>query len=964
MRHFSFAIFLLISTLSFAQKGIIRGTVIDDATGEIVIGATVKFQNNPGGAISDLDGAFSITTDPGIYNVVIFYVSYQDLTIENVEVKADEVTLLGEIRISENSNEIGGVVVTATQKKNSEAAIITMKRKSPVIFDGISAAKIKLVGDGTAVEAAKRVTGVSVEDGKYVYIRGLGDRYTKTTLNNMELPGLDPDKNSIQLDIFPTNMISNILVSKNFTAEQPADFTGGILNVETTAFPDKPISDLSVGIGYNPAMHFNKNNLAYKGGKTDFLGFDDGTRALPDQARSSNVPTPISGASRSEVRDFITSFSPTLGAERKTSLMDYSLSYSLGNQISLDKEGEDLSGKKLGYVVSLSYKNDYKYFSDVTYGEYQRFVDPEMNEMRYATIQTGEIGEQSRLVGLLGGVAYKTNTSKISLTAVHLQSGTSRAGIFFIDNDGQAVGQSGYFALSHNLEYNQRSLSNVMLTGSKIDTEKKFNIDWKLSSTLSVSNDPDIRKTAFTYEADTNFVAGGGGNPARIWRYLNEQNYMGRVDFEKEYKFMARNGKFKFGASQLYKVRDYEILFFDVQFFGSQKWTNYDPNSVLDTSNLFPNRPNGIYYQSGNNDPNPNAYNSNVLNSAAYVSNEFEVTSKLKTILGLRAEYFVQRHTGRNQSYASGDVVNGKNLVNEKVLESLDLFPSVNIIYGVTEAQNLRFTYGRTIARPSFKELSFAQIIDPITNRIFNGSLFTYSDWDGKLVETRVNNLDFRWEYFFKEQQMVSASFFFKSFDKPIEMVRIPEQQTSTEFQPRNVGDGQLLGVELELRKHLGFISEKLKSLEFNTNVTLVESSIDMTDLEFNSRKGYEKLGETIQNTRAMAGQSPYVINAGFSYSTKESGWNTGLFYNVKGPTLYIVGAGLFPDVYFNPFHSLNFSLNKTLGEDEKSSIEFKASNILNQSISYVYKSYEAQDQPFTTFNPGSAFSFGYSYKF
>ncbi|MEY2924580.1 MAG: hypothetical protein RLZZ337_1128, partial [Bacteroidota bacterium] len=373
---------------------------------------------------------------------------------------------------------------------------------------------------------------------------------------------------------------------------------------------------------------------------------------------------------------------------------------------------------------------------------------------------------------------------------------------------------------------------------------------------------------------------------------------------------------------------------------------------------------NGIYYQSGNQNPNPNAYSSNVINTGIYASNELEITSKFKSIIGLRSEYYVQRHTGRDQRYASGDVLNGKNLDNEKVLESIDLFPSVNLIYGVTESQNLRFTYGRTIARPSFKELSFAQILDPITNRIFNGSLFTYRDWNGQLVETRINNIDLRWELYFKDQQMISTSFFFKSFDKPIEMVRIPEQQTSTEFQARNVGDGQLLGVEFELRKHLGFISPKLKELEFNTNVTLVESSIDMTDLEFNSRKSYEKLGETIQNTRAMAGQSPYVINAGFSYSIKESGWNTGIFYNVKGPTLYIVGAGLFPDVYFNPFHSLNFSLNKTLGEKENSSIEFKASNILNQSISYVYKSYEAQDQPFTTFNPGSSFSFGYSYKF
>jgi outer membrane receptor protein involved in Fe transport len=330
-------------------------------------------------------------------------------------------------------------------------------------------------------------------------------------------------------------------------------------------------------------------------------------------------------------------------------------------------------------------------------------------------------------------------------------------------------------------------------------------------------------------------------------------------------------------------------------------------------------------------------------------------------IAGLRAEYYEQRHTGRDQRYASGDTKNGRNLVNEKVLGSLDLFPSLNLIYSFTETINLRTSYTRTIARPSFKELSFAQILDPVSNRIFNGSLFTYGAWDGKLTETRIDNIDLRWELFGERDQIYSVSLFFKKFDDPIELVRIPEQQTSTEYQPRNVGDGRLYGIELEFRKELGFISPYLDLFSLNGNITLVRSEIDMTETEYNSRKSFEKTGETISDTREMAGQSPWVINAGINYIHPETGIQTGIYYNVKGQTLAIVGAGLFPDVYAEPFHSLNFSFNLPVGKKERTGIDFRISNILNDKNEYLYHSFRADPQIYSSYNLGRTFSLGVS---
>lgn len=954
----------LINFSLLAQNGTLRGKVLDP-TGLEIIGANVLVKGTTAGTTTDLDGSFELSLAPSTYEVEISYLGYANILINDIVIESKKVTALGDVLMQEDSKTLEEVVVTAKAIRTSEVALLAVKRNSTLMLDGISSAKMKLIGDGNAVEASKRVTGVSVEGGKYVYIRGLGDRYSKTTLNGMDIPGLDPDRNSLQMDIFPTNLIDNILVGKNFVVENSADYSGGILNIETKDFPEQPVFDISIGGNFNPSMHFNNNFVDYEGSSTDILGFDSGDRALPSLARSSNIPTPISGASSQQVNSFVNSFSNQLATRRAMSMMDLSASLSIANQLSLNKGPSNSS--KLGYIFSLTYKSDYRYYDDISYGEFQRFIDPNISRMRYATVQNGELGERNFLLGALAGLAYKTQNTKIKLSIMHLQNGERRAGKFEILNDGEAVGQSGYYATSENLEYNQRALTNVLLAGTH-NLKNDWSMEWKLSPTLSSSMDPDIRKTAFTIDQEANrisFLAGAGGNPSRIWRELSEINASSRLDFTKKYMFKGQEAKLKFGGLYTYKQRNYEILFFDVQFFGQQSpWASNDASQVLTNENIFPSSKNNIYYNSGNPNPNPNAYNSNVNNIAGYVSTEMNVTSRLKTILGLRVENYVQRHTGRDQRYAGGDVVNGRNFDNDIVLENLDLFPSVNFIYKSGENQNYRLSYSRTIARPSFKELSFAQILDPISNRIFNGSLFTYEAWNGNLVSTDIDNIDLRWEMFQDNGQLFSISPFYKRFANPIELVRIQEQQTSTEYQPRNVGNGEILGLELELRKNLSFVSSKLESLDFNANVTYVYSEIDMTEVEFNARKAYQKTGETIKDTRAMAGQAPYVINAGVSYNDADRNMNLGLFYNVKGPTLFIVGGGLFPDIYTQPFHSLNFSINKRFGKDQKNSIDLRFINLLDAEVKEYYSSFEAENEIFTYFKPGRSFSLTYSFKF
>ncbi|MEL7145338.1 MAG: TonB-dependent receptor, partial [Bacteroidota bacterium] len=919
--------------------------------GEPLFGVTVVIKGTTNGAATDFDGKFEIKVEPGTYDIQASFVSYKTLTVSGVEVVADEVIVLNNLRLKDDVEELGEVIVTADVIRQSESALLTVKKKSINVIDGISSENFKKIGDSDAGSAAKRVTGVSVEGGKYVYVRGLGDRYTKTTLNGLDIPGLDPDRNSIQIDVFPTNLIDNLVVLKSFTPDLPADFTGGIVNIETKDFPDEKIFDVSASFSFNPSMHFNNDYLTYEGSSTDFLGFDNGERALPGNARIPEIPNPFN-STEEEVGSFLNQFSPTLGAINETSFADYSLSVSYGDQITVGNDN------KLGFLFSGNYKNTTEFFDEVVYGEWQNDRDPSVNEFQRAFTQRGALGRNNVLLGGMAGLAYKTQNAKYKFNYMRLQNGESSAGQFNLSDDDEAIGKSGFIGSSDNLEYVERSISNAFVNGEHHLNDGAWTIDWRASATSSKQDDPDIRKTAYTLVRGSilRFLGGGAGNPKRIWRELDEVNYTGKVDITRKYFLMGRDAKLKFGASHVYKERDYAIFDYDVVFSGSTQpvWTG-DAIEVWTNSNVFPNG--NLYLRSGVTEPNSNQYNASVNNTGIYALTELSFTEQLKSIIGLRAEKFVQRHTGRDQQ-------NIRSLDNEKVLDKLNFFPSLNLIYGLNDDANLRFSYSRTIARPSFKELSFAQILDPVSNRTFNGGLIPNGDHDGTLVQTDINNIDLRWERFMERGQLLSVSAFYKSFQNPIELVLLPAATATTEFQSQNVGNANLIGVEFEFRKSLEFISAAINNFSLTGNLTLVESSVDIADDEFRARNNNAREGEEIEATRNMQGQAPWIINAGLAYSDPERLLDAGLYYNVKGATLVVVGGGVNPDVFSEPFHSLNFNLNKTFGAKENMTLNFSVNNILNDKREQFFQREGATEQLYESLNPGTSVGVGFKYSF
>ena len=941
-------------SLAQAQKGTIRGTVYDAATGEAFPYVTVVIKGSQNGTVTDFDGKFSIKADPGTYSVQVSFISYKTLEISDVVVTAGEVTLLNDIQMQEDVEELDEIVVVGEAQRVTEAALLTIKKKSSYLIDGISSANFKRIGDGDAAAAAKRVPGVSVEGGRYIFVRGLGDRYTKSILNGMDIPGLDPDRNTLQMDIFPTNVLDNIIVVKSFTPEFAADFTGGIVNLETKDFPDIKSSSVSVGLGYNPSMHFNSNYLTYEGSSTDFLGFDNGDRDIPTGGRT-DIPFRADAFSAGPLQDeyisILRSFNSNLAAMRQSSFMNFSLGFSQGDQ-------KEWGNNTFGYNFAVTYKNDVDYYEDAEFNRYG-LDNSDILELDRRERQVGEYGVNNVLVGLMGGVALKGDVSKYRLNVMHLQNGESKAGIFNYFNTDQG---SNFEAIQHNLEYNQRALTNILLAGSHYLNQGKWEVDWKVSPTRSSLDDPDIRFTRIRVDGDDFTIGTESGLPERIWRELTEVNVASKVDVVNTFlNKKEMENKFRFGAAHTYKDREFNIQSF--QFEANLADVTSNPDDFLSPDNLFAqDNLLGVGYNPTFIPRNTNLYEANVNVMGFYASVELAPTEKLKAIVGARAESYVQKYTGEDQTE---EFV----LDNQTVIDDFDIFPSVNLIYNFVENQNLRFSFSQTIARPSLKEASFANIIDPLTGRTFIGGFFVDEDpvteevvWDGNLRATNITNLDVRWEAFQSGGQTFSVSAFYKNFQNPIEIVQY--QQAINNFQPRNVGDGRILGMEFEARKNLSFISENMADFSITTNVTLIDSRIELSETEFNSRVDNARDGQVIDDFRDMAGQAPYIINAGISYTGLDNYIDGGLFYNVQGSTLQFVGIADRPDVYTVPFNSLNLNISKGFGEDGKLNVGLKISNLLDDERESEFRNFGATDQIFQRLAPGRTFSLSLGYKF
>ena len=937
---YSFLILLLL-TFGFtsAQTGTLAGNIIDGEFIEPMAFANILVKGTTIGTTSDFDGKYQLELEPSTYTIVFSFVGYTTQEISDVVIKEGEVTPLD---VTLTTNSLEAVVITTSIKRNTENAVLNMQKKSVVVLDGLSAQAIKNTGASNLASAVKNIPGVSIEGGKYVYVRGLGDRYTKSILNGIDIPGLDPDRNTIQMDLFPTNILDNVIILKSASAEYPADFTGGIVDIVTKDFPTKPEYTFSLGTGYNPDMHFNDKYLTYTGSDTDVFGYDDGTRDLPIHRYQ---PIPGTFENKLLLTTLTNRFQRELQAKQETSNANFDFGFTLGNQY-------DIGGDKIGYQASFSYKNQTTFYENRQDGAFvKNSSDSSVNDLSFALKSNGSEGINNVVLNGMLGLTYKTDKSKFKANLLHIQNGESTAGSFdqVISQDG--VG-GGLESLTKNaLAYTERSVTNLLISGDHrfSDDENALNLEWKFSPTFSKVMDKDHRITPLQQSGEGDFFISPSAStfPIQLWRNLVEENWVVKIDLDKTVKLFGKPTKLKFGGAYTYKFRDFSIDDFTFNISGDDSFiADGNVDNLLASENLWnPTTDSGTHLVFGD-QFNPNdAYEGEQIIGATYFSAEFNLSEKLITVFGVRSEFFNSYYTGQNNSSVYD---------NESILDAFDLFPSANLIYELTDNTNLRSSYSRTTARPSFKEASVAQIFDPITNRLFIGSI--------NLTPTYVNNFDLRYERFGEVGQMFAVSGFYKDFKDPIEQAFF--LQAPTQLTVDNLGNAKVYGVELEVRQRLGFISEGLNNLKFNANVSFIKSELTMSDDEFESRRLAARNGERIDRERNLQGQAPFLLNFGLDYNNSDIGLQTSLFFNVQGETLEVVGIGLVPDVYTKPFEGLNFTLNKSFGENKRSFIDLKVSNILGSDRESAYQSYGTQDQIFSLRSPGTEFSLGYTFKF
>jgi len=936
--------FVLLSTTAFAQNGFLRGNIVDGDFGGPLIGAAVFNEANSGvGTVTDFDGNFSLSLAPGTYVIKVSYISYASQTFKNIVIRPGTVTLMDAIMKS-SAEELGVVNVVGEISRNNDVGFLLEMKNSNIVVDGLTAQAFRKAGDGDLSAAMKRVTGVTIEGGKYVFVRGLGDRYTKTILNGMEIPGLDPDANSVQIDIFPTNVVENVAVYKTFSPDWYGDFTGGLVNVITKKYPEKKSTQISAGISYVPNQHFNSDYVLYDNTRMNWAGLGGRTHALDIPIDIRNAAIPDETALNPSLTAITSAFDAELGVKSRMALPNGSFSFSHGNQINQE------NGATKGYSVVFNYNNETIFYNSYQSNDYLKDNDVAILPLFKRVTREGVVGKQNVLWSALATGSYKKGNNSYSATLLHSQSGEATAS----KRINQDFNQNQATLIEDVLTYTQRNISTLMLEGSH--AYKKYLLKWKTASTYARVYDPDFRESRISVtDGDTSLSTGNGAGIDRFWRDLNEFNQSARGDISRKYSPALEVSA---GMSGAYKFRDFETFEFKHRR-NNLNSIQLSPDWFLQSDNIWSSNPadenfrNGTYtlgnYQPANN------FSAQQTVVAGYVKVEQRFFGTLKAIYGFRLEKSDMYYTGQdNLGVTIYD--------NEKTLDELNLLPSLNLVYTITDKTNLRFAGNRSIARPSFKEKSIAQIYDPISKRTFTGNI--------DLQQTLINNLDFRFEHYMSPRELFAVSAFYKTFDGHIEMVSFPTSPAN--LKPRNSGEAFLYGAELELKKNFGSERAFWKNIFFGGNVTLVYSAVDINSVivdasgqtEFELRTNNLRPGETLSNVRPMAGQSPYAINANLSYELPESKASVSVSYNVQGEQLSVVASGRVPDVYTVPFHSLDFNAFYNFGANARHRLTIGVRNILNDDRSLVYRSFGATDEFYTSFIPGTQIGLSYNYSF
>lgn len=952
-----------------AQKGRIEGTIIDSKTGETLPGATILIEGTTKGAIADFDGKFSINNvAPGNITLIASYISYTSKKIPDLLVSASEPTPVHILLDPSTSKDLQAIDVVVTLNRENNAALVLQQKNSSAVMDVISAETIRKTPDRNTGDVLKRVSGVTIQDDKFVVVRGLNERYNASYINNSPLPSTEPDRKAFAFDLFPANMLDNLMIIKTATPDQPSEFAGGIIQVTTRSIPEKNFISVNMGAGYN-TVTTGKTKTIYDGGKFDKLGFDDGSRDLPAvlpsvHDKSTWISTPAQGAMAKNFKN---------DWAYSTSKFAPNSNFQLATGLNIKRKEQDF----FGVLFSLGYYSSQNLYT-VNRTEYEELTGKGDNGLRKPIDQqyANTVSQSQNATGSLLNFSLKPNANN-TISLKNLFSGIA-------DNKFITIQGTNNYNEENIIrdKINVRYFSANRILSSQLNSEhflpdSKIKINFNLGLSTVQRTVPNMRFSAYgRYDhlnpfdpdegpnaRDTLYKAYVVQSPStgpdyagfRVYSALNEKLTGSRMDVSKDLRF-SESTKLTLKTGLFYQQRVRE---FNMRRFGLSQYNSFQGSAVVfDDSLLY--LPEQVIFSEQNMGVTPNGrggfkliedskpddnYSARSNLYAGYVMGDLKLGEKWRMIGGARYESYAQK---LSVDYKTFDSVYVENTVN-------DLLPSLNLVYNLGEKSALRFAWYKTLNRAEFRELAAANWYDPETRLSIAGN--------PNLTRAAIQNFDVRYEAYPGRGQLLTVSGFYKYFNNPIE--RYMYQGSTIQVYSKNANYAQVYGSELEYRVNLGAILKRdsvpfLSNLTVFSNLSLIKSLVNVVGID-----------ENVADTRAMQGQAPYIINGGISYVDNKNNFSITGMCNRVGTSIYVVGNSQVLNRYIKPRTVIDLQLTKSFFKN-KLDLRVAVRDLLHQDLVYYYKSDESrkknafQEGDYLNFvrNYGSTYSFAIGYKF
>jgi outer membrane receptor protein involved in Fe transport len=866
--------------------GSITGRVLSTEGNTPIAGAKLYVLGQPAEAQTGADGRFAITVAEGSHTLSVVHIDYTGQTLEGVAVSAGVESQL-DIQLAPAPVEMEDYLVEGRRVRGSIATVMDERREATSVTDAIGAEDIRKSPDGTASAATRRVVGATVVGGQFLFVRGLGGRYSNVRLNSVPLPSTDPDLPGFQLDLFPATLLSSLTIAKTFTPDIPGDFAGGSMNVATRDFPDHFEVTASLSLS-SDTQTLGQDMASYDGGNLDFLGFDDGSRALPDavpedeqvvrQRRQAGQSVGLSDERRAEIG---AAFPNHWEIEPRNAPPVLGLGFSIGDTT-------ELAGNRLGYLFTLGYRYASNRYVERVINATLAPEGAERPVMPRETLRR-EVGKESAQIGLLGTLSYELGKGH-DLTAVSVLTQTGDDEASRVTGRGESEGTE---IRQTELTFIERQLLFNQLLGAH--DLGAFRLDWQVNAATVQREQPDTRGLIYI-DSPVGFVySQTSGSGERFYTDLAQQDFGAGANAT----IPVADAQLKSGY--LGRVSDRE--------FAGRRFKAVDvPRTSADLSlgpeELFAEENWGALWLPDELTEVTDGYGAEQELHAGYGLADVPITGWLRLTGGARIESF-------RQTVAVEPPIPSLDAEDQEAADRTDTdgLPAGAVILGLSDTMSLRLAYGGTVARPLVRELAPFRVQDFVRRRNVQGN--------PDLRRTYVHNLDARWEMFPSQTEVLAASVFYKFFLDPIEAIILDTRGNLT-FE--NTESARNYGLELEARTGLGRFGDALEDLVLTVNFAWIHSSIELSD---------DQLMTATSQERPLQGQSPYVANLSLGYSPSGTGLSLNLFYNVFGRRIVEVGRNRIPDSYEEPFHSLDFTASYQLAEHW--TLGMSATNLLLQ---------------------------------